>query len=314
MRPVLTRIPSSAAGLADAIWIDLHSPTDEERAEVEHATGLRLPTQARIEEIEWSSRVSLEDEVFYLSTPVPEGSDWLSSAPATVGLVLSSKHLVTLRFASISLIDQLVRGSSERRASDALLKILDAIVDHAADTLERSSAELERISSSAFRSERPHAARLASASGELHAALRKLGRMTEGISHVRDTLLGVERITAFILDGDGKERLVDGAPRLSSLRSDVHSLEDYQEHLTLKVQFLLDATLGFISIQQNEIVKMLTIASVVGVPPVVIAGIYGMNFKYMPELGWPLGYPFALVLIVLSAVLPIAWFKRRGWM
>jgi magnesium transporter len=148
MWTVLTRVPSSAASLAEAVWIDLLSPTDEEREEVERATGLRLPTRARIEEIEWSSRVSLEDGVLYLSTPVPEGNDWLSSAPGTLGMVLSSKHLVTLRYAPIERIAQLLRGSSERSAGSALLKLLDAIVDHAADSLERASAELERVSSS----------------------------------------------------------------------------------------------------------------------------------------------------------------------
>jgi magnesium transporter len=194
------------------------------------------------------------------------------------------------------------------------LKILDAIVDHAADSLERAGIELERISGSAFRSDRQQAVRMADASGALHAALRNLGRIEEGISHIRDTLLGIDRITAFVLDRDGKQQLVDSTPRLEAVRSDITSLKDYQLHLSGKVQFLLDATLGFISIQQNEIVKALTIVSVVGVPPVLIAGIYGMNFKFMPELGWSFGYPFALILIALSALIPIVVFKWRGWM
>lgn len=194
------------------------------------------------------------------------------------------------------------------------LKILESFVDHAADSFERASVELERVSSAAFRSDRLRASRLHSASEMLHAAVRKLGRMDDGISHVRDTLLGVDRITAFVLDGGGEPRLADAGPRLHALRADVASLKDYQVHLAGKVQFLLDATLGFINIQQNEIVKTLTIASVVGVPPVLIAGIYGMNFRVMPELGWDLGYPMALVAIVVSALVPIAWFRWRGWM
>jgi magnesium transporter len=110
----------------------------------------------------------------------------------------------------------------------------------------------------------------------------------------------------------------EGAPvvsvtRLKAIRSDVASLTDYEAHLSSKIQFLLDATLGFINIEQNEIVKTLTIASVVGIPPVLIAGIYGMNFKVMPELAWPWGYPFAPALIVVTALLPLIWFKRRGW-
>ena len=101
---------------------------------------------------------------------------------------------------------------------------------------------------------------------------------------------------------------------MKAIRSDVVSLTDYEAHLAGKVQFLLDATLGFINVEQNEIVKTLTIASVVGIPPVLVAGVYGMNFRSMPELGWPLGYPMALGLIVVSALVPLWWFKRRGWM
>ena len=101
---------------------------------------------------------------------------------------------------------------------------------------------------------------------------------------------------------------------MKAIRADVTSLTDYQGHLAGKVQFLLDATLGFINIEQNEIVKTLTIASVVGIPPVLVAGIYGMNFRVMPELHWTLGYPFGLALIVLSGLVPLWWFKRRGWM
>jgi Mg2+ and Co2+ transporter CorA len=104
------------------------------------------------------------------------------------------------------------------------------------------------------------------------------------------------------------------ATRLKAIRADVASLTDYQAHLSAKVQFLLDATLGFINIEQNEIVKTLTIASVVGIPPVLIAGIYGMNFRVMPELHWSFGYPLALALIVVSGLLPVWWFRRRGWM
>jgi magnesium transporter len=138
--------------------------------------------------------------------------------------------------------------------------------------------------------------------------------MSDGISHLRDSLLGIGRITVFVYEAGGGAQLTLSATRLNAIRGDLVSLNDYQAHLSGKVQFLLDATLGFISIQQNDIVKTLTIVSVVGVPPVLIAGIYGMNFKVMPELAWPLGYPFALALIVVSTLVPLVWLKWRGWM
>jgi magnesium transporter len=141
-----------------------------------------------------------------------------------------------------------------------------------------------------------------------------VGSVAERASRIRDSLLGLGRIAAFVM-----ESRIEGAPsvsaaRIKAIRADVASLTDYEAHLAGKVQFLLDATLGFINIEQNEIVKTLTIASVVGIPPVLVAGIYGMNFRVMPELGWSFGYPMAIGLIVVSTLIPLAWFKRRGWM
>jgi magnesium transporter len=101
--------------------------------------------------------------------------------------------------------------------------------------------------------------------------------------------------------------------RMKSLRQDVASLSDYDGHLNGKMQFLLDATLGLINNAQNNIIKVLTVVSVVGIPPTLFASIYGMNFKDMPELNWSYGYPYGLTVIVLSAVIPLIWMKIRGW-
>ena len=121
------------------------------------------------------------------------------------------------------------------------------------------------------------------------------------------------RIAAFAHENSRDGQPVD-QPRSQAIRADILSLNDYQAHLSGKVQFLLDATLGFISIEQNDVVKTLTVVSVVGVPPVVIAGIYGMNFHHMPELDWTFGYPISIGLMIASALLPLAWFKWRGWL
>jgi magnesium transporter len=314
---MLAKIPSSAPTLEGAVWLDLLQPTDEERAQVETATKLRLPTQHSIDEIEYSSRAFIEGDAIYLSTPVPEGTDCLSDTLATVGFVLTPERLISVRFARMAALDKLTAsytGLAKVGPNEAFLQILEGIVDNAADALEHASAQLQSISSDAFRSDRRQGLKLINASAALHAALRKLGRMADGISHIRDTLLGVGRIAGFAQEVEGKRRFKATAPRLDAIRADIGSLNDYQAHLSNKVQFLLDATLGFISIQQNDIVKALTIVSVVGVPPVLIAGIYGMNFKYMPELQWAFGYPYALAFIVVSALVPIAWFKWRGWM
>jgi len=314
---MLVKKPSAASTLKEAVWIDLVDPTDAERAEVERELGLGLPTRADIEEIESSSRVYVEDDALYLSTPMLTGDDCLTHGLTAVGFVLTRTCLVTLRFAKIAAFEQLLdkaEKTAEPQASDAFLKLLEAVVDHAADALEHAGSELESISLRAFRGERPRKRDHDKTSEDLRSALRHLGRISDGISHLRDSLLGMGRIAAFVHETARETHLGGDQPRLSAIKGDVASLNDYQAHLVAKVQFLLDATLGFINIQQNDIVKTLTIVSVAGVPPVLIAGIYGMNFHVMPELSWPLGYPYALGLIVVSTLVPLAWLKWRGWM
>ena len=314
---MLVKKPSSAPTLKDAVWIDLCNPTDAERAEVEGALGLCLPSRADIEEIETSSRVYVDDGALYLSTPMLTGDDCLTHGLTAVGFVLTRASLVTLRFARVAAFEQLLEKaekSAEPKANDAFLKLLETVVDHSADALERAGGELETISHRAFSAEHPRKRNHEKTSEDLRAALRHLGRMSDGISHLRDSLLGMARIAAFVHETARETHLGGAQPRLSAIKGDIASLTDYQAHLNAKVQFLLDATLGFINIQQNDIVKTLTIVSVAGVPPVLIAGIYGMNFRVMPELAWPLGYPYALALIVVSTLIPLAWLKWRGWM
>jgi magnesium transporter len=313
---MLARAPSSVPTLSEAVWLDLLSPTEAERAEVEAMTRLRLPAKEDIEEIETSSRVYTEDGALYLSMPLLTGADCMKHGSASLGCVLTPDRLVTLHFVKLDSLDELRNGYEKHKdtnAADVFVRMLEIIVDHTADALERAGAELEAISHAAFRSEAPQR-RHARLSAELRASLRRLGRISDGLSHLRDSLLGVGRVATFAHETGRDIGLALAPARLGAVRGDIVSLNDYQAHLAAKVQFLLDAMLGFISIQQNDIVKTLTVVSVVGVPPVLIAGIYGMNFRFMPELAWPLGYPFALALIVVSGLVPLGFMKWRGWM
>lgn len=147
----------------------------------------------------------------------------------------------------------------------------------------------------------------------IRARLRQLGRLGDYLSERRDALLGLGRAVDFACEltagwADGQMQ-----PRMAGLKQDVASLDDYEVHLSDKVQFLLDAMVGLIRIAQNDIFKILTIVSIVGIPPTLIAGIYSMNFKLMPEYNWMYGYPYGLALIALSAIAPLVWFKLRGW-
>lgn len=296
--------------LATATWIDLRSPTPDEVERVHRTTGLRVPGEAEVSEIESSSRLSFEDGAYYVSSPfVSLADDALVLTP--VGFVLSEKCLLSVRFAELTSFEVAHKRCHEQQVesgAEALLRIFEVVVDRSADELERAGAECDDLSRGAFRGADSKDKQ------DLRAALRRVGAIAEKASRIRDTLLGLGRICAFVMESG-----IKGAPRvdearMKAIRTDIASLTDYESYLVGKVQFLLDATLGFISIEQNEIVKTLTIASVVGIPPVLVAGIYGMNFRYMPELNWHWGYPMALALIVITGVIPLLWFKRRGWM
>lgn len=312
---MLRSLPDAREPWPDAIWLDLCDATDDERAAVERATGLRIPDKSAVSEIETTSRVYTEKDALYLSTPLPASPN-ASQPLSAVGFVLARGVLISVRFSDNPVFDSLFQNTQAvpRSPCDAFLRILEALVDRAADTLEHCSSELDGLSQRAFHAERVRRHAVKTASEKLRATLRKLGQIGDHISQIRDTLLGFGRIAAFVCETGGTLVGADERPRLLAIRADIGSLNDYQQHLSGKVQFLLDATLGFISIEQNDVVKALTIVSVVGVPPVLVAGVYGMNFMHMPELHWVFGYPFALGLMLITGLLPLVWFRWRGWM
>jgi magnesium transporter len=195
--------------------------------------------------------------------------------------------------------------------------LLEAVVDRIADVLERIAGELDALSHRLFRAGPTVPLRrrgAAAESADLRVILRRIGRNGDLSSKIRDGLLGIGRIVPFVLSTAAEWLPADVKPRLETVRQDVASLNDYDAHLVNKLQLLLDATLGMINIEQNNIIKVLTIVSVVGVPPTLVASMYGMNFRHMPELDWTWGYPYGLAVIALSAVLPLLWFKWRGWL
>lgn len=300
------------------VWVDLCHPTDAEIRQACSAYGLDIPPRAQLEEIEFSSRLQYEDGVFTISVPVtPPNKDGGEDVTSPLGFVLTRDMLVTIRFAQLQTFDAITARVARRprSAPDIFMVILEALVDYNADRLEELRAEALKISRRIFHKEMRDWQRnkVAQVNRMLRDTLVEIGDMSERLSHIRDTLLVLQRAAPFVTEhGDGW--MEDGVKaRLKILGADIQSLTDYGVHLTDKLQFLLDADLGFIATEQNDLFKVLTIASVVGIPPVLVAGIYGMNFHNMPELGWAWGYPYSLVLILVSGLVPLLWFKWRGW-
>jgi magnesium transporter len=312
-----TRDTSATELPRDVIWIDLLNPTDEEKAFVETRTHVRIPTIEALSEIESSSRLAVDHEVVHLSIPAVAQGDTADAYSSPTGFILTKSVLITVRFAPLSVFDSVAERVKQdetlRSAAGVFTALLEAMVDRGADVLERLGGELNKVSHSVFRGDPSRPKHTVRSNRTLRRALIAVGATGDRLALARDALLGIGRIAPFVLSL-GKDWIIpEFEARLEAVTKDIVSLNDYEGHLSNKVQFLLDAILGFISIQQNDLFKILTIVSVVGIPPTIVAGIYGMNFKYMPELNWTLGYPFGLAMIALSALIPLAWFKWRGW-
>jgi magnesium transporter len=301
-----------------AVWFDMEHPTPEETAFVARVTGLELPTHEELTEIETSSRLYAEGDVLTLSLPIVTRVQG-ALEDSVCGFVLAPDRLVTLRFNPSIVFAQFPAQShavGEHAPAYLFAGLIEAIVGRQADALESLKAGLDGISHRIFRT------RLNQAKGgkqqryveaELQTVLFTLGRDYDVISSLRDSLLGVARIVPYVLST--ASWLPEPVQhRLRPVTHDVTSLTDFAIHLSDKVQFLLDSTLGLINISQNTLIKVLTIVSIVGIPPTLIAGIYGMNFVNIPELHWDFGYAYAWAIMVLSAVAPLFWFRKKGWL
>ena len=307
----------SISTLQNAIWIDLQNATLDEVQLVQQATGLTVPSEAEVSEIETSSRLASRDGVLYLSMPLIRLADD-GSRSTSVGFVVAPQRLISVRFATNRIFgayaDQLTQNmAAPQTGAHILVGILEAIVDHQADTLEQVSRDLETVSHEIFATGAGQEGGRKAEDRMLRRTLRQLGQTGDLISHVRQTQIGAARIVPYVQSMTTHWLPEDLAPRLTTLRQDITSVSDFDTHLNDKLQFLLDATLGFINIAQNNVMKVMAIASVVGIPPVLIAGVYGMNFKNIPEYDWPYGYAWGWGLIILTTLIPLGVFRWRRW-
>ncbi|TGD64163.1 magnesium/cobalt transporter CorA [Tabrizicola sp. WMC-M-20] len=301
---------------ASAVWLDLVAPDRGDEQMLESQLGLDLPTREDMEEIEQSSRLYAEDGALFMTIMFPAHSEGDTPVMAPVTLVLTERQLVTIRYHTPKAFEMFAQRSAKGGLpcdgpDQVMLSLLDVMVDRLADVLERVGRDIEVISRSVFAKD---GAKARKGTG-WRSVLEEIGRKGDMVSVIRDSLGTIDRLTVF-----WGQRLRDEPDtkdlraRLKDLTSDVRGLEDHSAFMAQKISFLMDATLGLIGIEQNGIIKIFSVASVAFLPPTLIASIYGMNFEVMPELSWPYGYPMALGVMVLSAVVPYVYFRRRGWL
>ena len=303
------------------IWIDMFDPTADERAYVERLVSLTLPTLEDLREIETSSRLYTENNALFMSAPLIAKADSSMPDVSPVGFILTRNLLISIRYADFVAFTTFAKrlpreNACHHSSAGAFVGLLDAVIDRMADILEHVGDDLAVLSRRTFRTdslshEKKRA--LAKENADMRVILRRIGRAGDLASTIRDSLLSVNRMVAYMSGLADEWTPPEVKPFLKTLRDDALSLNDYVGHLNNKVQLLLDATLGLISIEQNNTFRILTIVSVVGIPPTLIASMYGMNFHNMPELSWAWGYPWGLGLIALSAIIPLVLFKLRGW-
>ncbi|WBV42287.1 magnesium/cobalt transporter CorA [Pseudoroseomonas cervicalis] len=310
----------SAEALRQAVWIDLLCPTPEEERAVQQALALEIPTREEMQEIESSSRLYKEEEALFLTANFLYGVEEGEYGSTAITFVLAGTALVTVRYATpkafAAFAARVCRMPSLIETSDAvMLHLFEQVVDRLADVLERIGADMDRASRQVFHNARgSHKAKVKARDASLKDALIAIGQVGEVTSRANETLLGLTRILTFV--GAEKDTAVrkENKTLIKTLMRDVRSLVEHAAFLNNKANFLLDAVLGIINIDQSGIIKTFTVASVALMPPTLIASIYGMNFQAMPELNWSFGYPLALLMMVVSAVLPILYFKRKGWL
>lgn len=314
---MLQSLPEYAKGRdlpADCRWIDLIDPSEEELTLIKDRFGVEVPTLAALEKIEVSSRLRADGDTLYMSAPLLSGTDTDHWKLAPVGFILTPTVCITVRFVDLDAFDSVkdIGDDADIAPAEIFTRLLEEVVDRAADHLERASSVVNDTSQSVF-FDQPKRRQLSKDTVLLRDAMRTIGQVSDRTSRVRYTFLSIGRMVTFALDRCTPKIEGDIHERLEAVRHDITSLDEFEASLSGRIQLLQDAATGFISIEQNDVFKVLTVVSVVGVPPVLVVGIYGMNFKYMPELSWRLGYPYALALCLASVIVPLLWFKWRDW-
>jgi magnesium transporter len=293
----------------DAIWIDLLKPTREEDAAVEKALRLSIPTREEMAELEASSRVYRENGATYATADIIIHGDAEIPGIEPVTFVMTDGPLVTIRYSDPRPFSMLTEKLEREpglcvTGTDMFLNLMEAVVDRASDILSKNVARVEGIATHIFSGGKTVG---------FEKLINKLGRAQITNARIEQSLAGLARIFAFV-GVDERVETDEARGHLRSLSRDAESLIAHNQSVASSINFQLSAALGLINIEQSSIIKIFSVAAVAFLPPTLIASIYGMNFDHMPELAQPWGYPAAVVAMLVSAILPLAWFKKKGWL
>jgi magnesium transporter len=323
---MLTIYDSSGKGLkqhdpaepmtGNTIWIDLLQPTAEEDKFVEELLGVDIPTRAEMREIEPSNRFYQEKGAYFMTSSVVYNVEAPIPLSTPVTFILAGDRLVTVRYAepkAFPLYLQRVDKGDAPCATGAFIMtgLIEALIHRMADLIERIQDDVDKIAQAVFEVRGGAQTR----NRRLDVLLKGTGKAGDITARAEESATSVNRLLHFFVHAT-HERGDDPRvrQRIKAAQRDITSLLDHTRFLSGRIAFLLDATLGSISNEQNQIIKLFSVMAVVLLPPTLIASIYGMNFHHMPELDWEFGYPWALLLMVIVAIVPVIYFRRKGWL
>jgi magnesium transporter len=312
----LDRLDPPPADIPEAcVWVDLLEPTLAEERSVERLLAIDVPSREEMREIETSSRLYEENGTLYMTATVITKIDTDRPESAAITFILTSNRLITNRYVDPLPFRRFIAYSERHPAAATtapaiLAGLLEAIIERTADVLERVGQGLDDLSANVFAGDQKGKTR----ARDLRGVMERIGRDGDLTSKARESLVTLGRQLTFIQQSTAVQMPKDLGARYRSMSRDVLALSDHASFLANKSSFMLQATLGLINIEQNNIIKIFSVAAAVFLPPTLIASIWGMNFEFMPELEWPFGYPLALFAIVISAILPYLFFRRRGWL
>jgi magnesium transporter len=299
----------------NAIWFDLVNPLPGEDKLIEARLGIAIPTREEMLEIEVSSRLYTEHHARFMTATLMCNSDTVVPKTTAVTFILAKHCLVTVRYDEprpfLLVGNKLTRTCPQSATGETvLMELLDAVIDREADLLERIGLDVDQVSHDIF----DPGSR--SAAGNTYiGTLKVIGSKGDLTSKVRESLVSLGRLLLFLAnEAEGMRWSKDVRLQLQAMQRDVLSLSDHATYLANKITFLLDALLGVVTLEQNNVIKIFSIAAVVLLPPTLVATVYGMNFKGMPELEWQYGYPMALTLMLIAAIVPYYVFKWKKWL
>ena len=300
---------------AAAVWLDLLEPSADEERQVEQALGIDVPTREEMREIETSNRLYEDNGALYMTSTVLWKSDTALPETTQVTFILTGTRLVTNRYADLVSFKSYTSFAQNHPTvcsspSLVLTGLLEAIVNRIADVLERIGADIDGTSLRVF----PRAATRRAATRDYRGELQKIGQSGELISKARETLLSLTRLLGFLQQSTDGKVSPEARASTHTVARDVAALSDHATFLVGKTQFLLDATLGLVSIDQNNILKIFSVVTVLLLPPSVIGAFYGMNFEHIPWLHERWGVWAALAMMAVSALVPYLYFKGKRWL